>query len=259
MRLLVSVASAGEAEAALEGGAEIIDAKDPAAGALGPVTVGVLRDIHAAVAGRRALSAALGDALEEAAIEHDTHAFVSAGANFVKIGFPGIDSARRLATLAAAAIRGSTAARTSAPIERSQATAPELLQRPRNGSDSLADGGVILVGYVDVTPMTTSGPAALVDLAASAGAAGVLLDTAHKTGPGLRALAPVRALTAWVARAHEAGLIVALAGKLTAGDLPFVRDTGADIVGVRGAACEGGRTGRIATQKVRELRAMLEQ
>ena len=41
-----------------------------------------------------------------------------------------------------------------------------------------------------------------------------------------------------------------LAGKLAADDLPFVRDTGADVAGVRGAACEGGRTGRVSADKV---------
>ena len=46
MRLLVSVASATEASAALAGGADVIDAKNPLAGALGAVSVGVLREIH---------------------------------------------------------------------------------------------------------------------------------------------------------------------------------------------------------------------
>ena len=36
MKLLVSVADAAEARAAIEGGADIIDAKDPTTGALGP-------------------------------------------------------------------------------------------------------------------------------------------------------------------------------------------------------------------------------
>lgn len=81
-----------------------------------------------------------------------------------------------------------------------------------------------------------------------------MLDTAFKQGPGLRHLLPARALEGWVARAHAAGLMVALAGKLTAGDLAWVRDTGADIAGVRGAACEGGRSGSIVEKSVRLLR-----
>ena len=46
-----------------------------------------------------------------------------------------------------------------------------------------------------------------------------------------------------------------MAGKLTADDLGFVRNAGADIAGVRGAACEGGRTGRVTVEKVRLLAA----
>ncbi|HEX2310549.1 MAG TPA: (5-formylfuran-3-yl)methyl phosphate synthase, partial [Vicinamibacterales bacterium] len=60
----------------------------------------------------------------------------------------------------------------------------------------------------------------------------------------------------WVERAHDAGLLVALAGKLAADDLAYVRDAGADIAGVRGAACDGGRTGRVSAERVRRLRAL---
>src|SRR5262249_39654673 len=77
-----------------------------------------------------------------------------------------------------------------------------------------------------------------------AGAAGVLLDTADKAGPGLRGLIAPRDLASWVSAAHDAGLLVALAGKLTESDLSFARDAGADIAGVRGAACDGGGGGR---------------
>ena len=51
MRLLVSVANATEASAALAGGADLIDAKDPLAGALGAVPIAVLAEIHAVVCG----------------------------------------------------------------------------------------------------------------------------------------------------------------------------------------------------------------
>jgi hypothetical protein len=35
-----------------------------------------------------------------------------------------------------------------------------------------------------------------------------------------------------------------------------VRDTGADIAGVRGAACDGGRAGRVAAHRVALLRTL---
>ena len=99
---------------------------------------------------------------------------------------------------------------------------------------------------------------ALADIAAGAGAAGVLLDTAGKDGPGLLGLTSTAWLTSWVARAHRAGLTVALAGKLAAEDLPLIWETGADIAGVRSAACEEGRTSRIVATKVGILKSALD-
>jgi uncharacterized protein (UPF0264 family) len=231
MRLLVSVANAAEASAALAGGADIIDAKNPLAGALGAVSTNVLREIHRAITGARPLTAALGDAADEAAIECAARVFAATGATFVKVGFAGIDRADRAATLATAAVRGA-----------------------RTGSRGRT--GVVVVAYADADPAASLPPAVLAAVGRRAGAAGVLLDTANKTGPGLRALIDPRALAAWVAAAHGRGLLVALAGKLTAGDLAFARKTRADIAGVRGAACDGGRTGRVTAQRVADLRAL---
>ena len=222
MRLLVSVANAADASAALAGGADVIDAKNPLAGALGPVSADVLREIHATVAGARLVTAAIGDASDETEIERAAGTFAAAGAALVKVGFAGIRNASRIETLIRAAVRG--------------ARAPT---------------GVVAVAYADAQPV-----GAFVDVAARAGAMAVLLDTADKSGPGLRGLMTPTTLARWVAEAHEAGLLVALAGKLIAEDLSFVRDAGADIAGVRGAACDGGRAGRVSSERVSLLRAL---
>ena len=50
-------------------------------------------------------------------------------------------------------------------------------------------------------------------------------------------------------------VFIAMAGRLVADDLSFVLESGADIAGVRGAACDEGRTGRVAADRVRLLRA----
>ena len=225
MRLLVSVKSVEEAMAALAGGADLIDAKDPAAGALGAVSLDVLRGIHATVAGVKPVSAALGDAIDETSIERSARAFTLAGASLVKIGFAGVSDPTSVRA---------------------------LLDAARRGADARA--GVIAVAYADADRAASPDPLVIVDAATNAGAAGVLLDTADKSGPGLRTLITAARLRAWVAAAHEADLLVALAGKLTADDLEWVRDAGPDIAGVRGAACEGDRTGQIVPAKVRELR-----
>ena len=57
-RLLVSVRSAAEAEAALAGGAALIDVKEPDRGALGRADDAVIADVVRAVAGRAPVSAA---------------------------------------------------------------------------------------------------------------------------------------------------------------------------------------------------------
>jgi len=228
MRLLVSVASASEAEAALAGGADLIDAKDPFAGALGAVPLSTLRDIHAVVRGCRPVTSALGDASDGDTIERAAFEYAAAGSAFVKVGFAPTVNMAHVEQLTQAAVRGASAGGRGAC-------------------------GVVAVAYADADGVTRPRPDALIDVAARAQTIGILLDTADKHGPGLRQLMTPDALASWVTRAHNAGLTVALAGKLTADDVGFARDAGADIAGFRGAACEGGRTGRVTAERVRLL------
>ena len=223
MRLLVSVANAEEAAAALAGGADIIDAKDPLTGALGAVSLATLRSIVEAVGGARPVTAALGDASDPVTLERDTRLFASTGIEFIKIGFAGLDSPDRITGLVAAAVRGA------------------------------GDVGVVAAFYADADaefPFID-----LVTSAALGGAVGVLVDTADKLGPGLRQLTTAATLGGYAAAARDAGLFIAMAGKLMADDLAFVLESGADIAGVRGAACDDGRNGRVAADRVRLLRA----
>jgi uncharacterized protein (UPF0264 family) len=228
MRLLVSVANAADAAAALAGGADLIDAKDPTGGALTAVAPEEFSAICGAVAGARPVTAALGTAAEEDAVERAAREFGQAGARFVKIGFAGIASGERVGLLTKAAVRGA-----------------------RTGGSGHC--GVVAVAFADADRAAGLAPFALVAAAARAGAEGLLLDTADKSGPGLRGLMEAAALAAFVSSVREAGLFVALAGQLTAADLPFVRDAGADIAGVRGAACDGGRGGQVSAERVRQL------
>jgi uncharacterized protein (UPF0264 family) len=226
MRLLVSVATATDAAAALAGGADFIDAKDPSAGALGAVTLPVLHEIASTVSGARPMTAALGDAEDEASLDRAAREYSLAGAQLVKVGFAGISSRARVNTL----LRAAAAA-------------------------SAGRAGVIAAAYADHDRAASPSPYEILDAAATAGAIGILLDTADKNGPGLRSLMALASLASWVATAHDAGLLVALAGKLALDDLEFVREAGADVAGVRGAACDGGRAGHVVTDRVRRLLA----
>src|SRR5262245_12405813 len=108
MHLLVSVASADEVSAAVAGGADIIDAKDSTAGALGAVSIDMFRKIVDGVAGATAVSAAIGDAADERSIENTARTFAAARASFVKVGFDGTSDIAHVDALARAARRGVT-------------------------------------------------------------------------------------------------------------------------------------------------------
>jgi len=225
MQLLVSVSGPVEARAALQGGADVIDAKDPRRGALGPVPLPRLEAIRAAVAGAQPLSAALGDAASETVLAETVAAAAAVGLAFVKVGFAGVTSEARARRLAQAARRGAA-----------------------------GETRVVLVAYADWRHAESLTPACVVGVAADAGAAGVLLDTSGKGAP-LFAITSLASAAAWVAAVHAAGLFAALAGSLSGPDFAQVRAVGADVVGVRGAACVGGRTGRVSRSRVAALRA----
>ena len=112
MPLLVSVRSAEEVSAALAGGADIIDAKEPARGSLGAVDPEVLSAIAAGTPGSVPLSVALGDC----ATEEEVRCAVSAvrlpkrsAPVYLKLGFAGIASADRVVGLLRAAVATATA------------------------------------------------------------------------------------------------------------------------------------------------------
>src|SRR5439155_1207379 len=78
------------------------------------------------------------------------------------------------------------------------------------------------------------------------------LDTARKDAP-LFAIESPDAVAAWVAAVHAAGLFAALAGSLSGRDFATARAVGAELVGVRGAACVGGRAGPVSQARVAAL------
>ena len=226
MQLLVSVRNAAEAAAALEGGADIVDAKEPLHGALGRVTDAVLATIGARVRGRAPVSVALGDFGSDD-VAHGAAAAARAGAAFVKVGFAGCG-------------RGLVA------------------DEVRAATESIGPAALVLVAYADYDRACAPSPDRLLSLALETKAAGILLDTFDKHGAGLTTLMTQRALSNFVSTAKRAGQFVAVAGKLTADDVVRMWDTGADIVGIRGAACEDGRDGTVTVGRVRTIRRYLD-
>src|SRR5262245_27316757 len=81
--LLVSVRSAAEAEVALAGGATLIDVKEPARGSLGRADDMTIAAVLHVVAGRRPVSAALGELVDKSSLLR------CSGLAFVKWGLAG--------------------------------------------------------------------------------------------------------------------------------------------------------------------------
>jgi uncharacterized protein (UPF0264 family) len=233
MHLLISVTSPTEARAALAGGADIIDAKDPTRGSLGAVEREVLGAIVEAVGGERRVSAALGDAESEEQVARAAREAVVARVSYVKVGFAGVSDPGRVEALVAAAVRE-----------------VELV----SGS-----AGVVAVAYADAERAGSVAPLLVVEAAARAGALGVLLDTAFKDGGALFQLLHEDTVRDWVRAARERSLFTALAGRLNGVDLATARALGADVAGVRGAACDGGRTGQVSVDRVRALAAVVRR
>ena len=222
MRLLISVRNASEATAALAGGADIIDAKEPLNGPLGAVSSDTLHEITATVGHAAPVSAALGD-IGEADVVERAVAARHAGVTFVKVGFAGMSRRQRLEEVAL------TLARAAQP--------PAL----------------VLVAYADFEVADAPPPADILTLATHLKPTGILLDTYDKGSAGLTSLMRACTLATFVSRAKASGGFVALAGKLALEDIETVHNLGADVIGLRGAACDGGRNGMVTSARVRAL------
>jgi uncharacterized protein (UPF0264 family) len=136
---------------------------------------------------------------------------------------------------------------------------PQLAADVRVAAAAAGQAALILVAYADHERADAPSPEELIALAGLTNAAGVLIDTYDKLGASLTALMTASALRTFVTRVHATGALVAMAGKLTTEDIEIVHMAGADIAGVRGAACEGGRCGTVTAGRVGALRTHIDQ
>ncbi len=220
-RLLVSVRSVAEAEAALTGGAEVIDVKEPARGPLGRAPAETIAAVIRSIAGRRPVSAALGELCEEAEPP-------PAGLVFWKWGLAGCgDRTEWRRELVAAAERGRTTA---------------------------SAGRLVAVAYADWQRARSPEPAAVAAFAGEHGCGALLLDTWGKDG---MTLLDWLSLTEICGLCRGAGVPVALAGSLGLDQIRRLLPARPAWFAVRGAVCRGGRLGPIDATRVAELAGLL--
>jgi uncharacterized protein (UPF0264 family) len=236
LQLLVSVRSADEIGPALQGGADIIDAKEPDRGSLGPVLPVTLAEIFGCIPDNVPISAALGDFTRaEEVVESFRELRLPArdAPTYLKLGFAGAGSLECVAVVLKTAVR-----------QAERWTSP-----PR----------IVAVAYADAERSESPLPELVCRVAGETGVTGVLIDTKVKDGRGLLDCLSDVDLAEWVCLARRLGLLTGVAGALELKDLPSACRGLPDVVGFRGAACEGGRSGRVAPGRVAMLRSRLDQ
>jgi (5-formylfuran-3-yl)methyl phosphate synthase len=222
-QLLISVRSAREAALALEGGADIIDVKEPRHGVLGAAPLDVIRAIVETVDGRRPVSATVGDVPFRDAVEA-ARAVAATGVDFVKIGAFDVVAGAGLDL---------------GPF------APSIT----------AGNRLILVMFADRTP-----DFAIIPRLGAAGFRGVMLDTAGKNGGGLTTHLDAADLSRFLGLARGAGLFAGLAGSLRATDIAPLLALKPDVLGFRGAACKAcARQEELDLSALSALRRLIPQ
>lgn len=220
--LLVSVRDAAEAAEALAGGAAVVDVKEPLHGPLGAAAVDIAAGVAAVVAGRVPWTLACGE--------------LAAGPRAAAAGV-----AATIARLPHGV--APPAAAKAGPAGSSRAAWCDAF---RAFSAALPAGvEPIAVAYADWQAAACPAPHEIVAAAGAARCRTLLIDTFDKSAAGLFALASAAHLPAWLGQAAAHGMSVALAGRLTRGDLPRARALGAALVAVRSAVCRDGRLGRV--------------
>jgi dihydroneopterin aldolase len=218
---LASVRNVAEAEIARFGGADVIDLKEPARGALGAVRTETIGAVVRRVAGSLPVSATVGDLPMQAELVAQRVAEVAAqGVDYVKLGV--------------------------LPNDNAESCIARLEELPLVSR-------VILVLFADRLPNFDA-----VATAAATGAAGLMLDTAGKDGRALPDYLPLKDLARFVAGARRRGLAVGLAGSLRHEHVPELLTLRPDLLGFRGALCRGGSRGEaLDPAACRALRALV--
>ncbi len=217
--MLASITGPDEAEIAVRQGADIVDLKEVGAG-FGAVTPEVVRATVAAVARRRPVSAVVGEAVDLEHVIAMGSELAAAGPAYLKIGL--MPDALRDDFICALAL---------------------LARRSKIIGVMFADNGA---------------DNAFIPVMAQSGFAGVMLDTARKTGARLLDHMDVTALARFVDTAHAHGLLAGLAGSLETPDIPRLLPLGPDVLGFRRALCAGhDRKARIDADSVGAVRALI--
>jgi uncharacterized protein (UPF0264 family) len=230
VKVLVSVVSAAEAIACCDGEADIVDIKNVSEGSLGASFPWTVREIVESVQRRHAvISAALGDLTFQPGTASLAAAGLTAtGVDFVKAGLYGVRNVDEGVTLMKAVARACR--------------------------DANASVKVVAAGYADYRRFGGLDLSGVLQAALESDSDYVMLDTAIKDGKSLFDALALSEIAEFVGSARRARLGVALAGSLRLADLSALSKLSPDIIGVRGAVCDGkDRTAQMDAAAVQQF------
>lgn len=236
MRLLISPEDMDEALACVNAAehVDIVDVKKPDEGSLGANYPWVIREIRSVIRPETPVSATVGDVpFKPGTVAQAALGAVVSGASYIKVGLYGCSRPEQAIELMRGVVRAV--------------------------KDYNPDALVVAAGYADAHRIGCVNPLSIPYIARQAGADVAMLDTAIKDGTRLFDHLPPDDCARFVQLAHEGGLLAALAGSVQAADLAVLKEIGTDVVGVRGAVCEGGdrNVGRIQPHLIAALRAAM--
>lgn len=233
--LLISPINTEEAHEAIEGGADIIDVKNPKEGSLGANFPWVIKSIREMTPEDMLVSATLGDVqYKPGTVSLAALGAAVSGADYIKVGLYGTKNYHE---------------------------ALEVMKNVvKTVNEYSADIIVVASGYADAHRIGALDPMEIPKVAAAAGADLAMLDTAVKDGKTLFDFMSEEKIARFNNEIHNYGLKSALAGSVKKEQLQTLYNLGTDVVGIRGAACVGGdrNSGKIHRSAVMELKKMLE-
>lgn len=232
MKLLVSPINIDEALAAVNGGADIIDVKNPKEGSLGANFPWVIKAIKDAVDSKSPVSATIGDMnYKPGTASLAALGAAVAGAEYVKVGLFDIQTREQALDMAEHVVRS---VKDYDPTKK-----------------------VVISGYSDYKRINSIPVSELPAVCAESGADVVMMDTGIKDGRSTFEFMSIEELSRFVTKAHDLGLETAIAGTIKFEDIEPLNMISPDIIGVRGCVCGGDRNSAIRQELVEALKASM--
>jgi (5-formylfuran-3-yl)methyl phosphate synthase len=239
-QILISVRNVREAETALLCGCDIIDLKEPANGSLGAVSDFVGKSIVDLVQDRCSLSFALGELVDRI----DPNGRIKRAQSYVTGNIQPASQSTRFVKM------GLSNALSLPNWQTCWLTAmdefPSAIQK-------------VVVAYADGENAGAPPLETVVRFAMEIRAPVLLVDTFDKSKGTLFEYCSQRTLVQLIDQLHAVGIKIALAGSIRADLIQRYAIGVPDIWGMRGAVCDGGRSGTLSKKKINEIKNIIQK